>query len=211
MAKLNFVKKARKTIYAEGKVVQHEITRGKNKGKVVEKRNRTIPRDKQDKILIEKGTSYYHWTFRFGPTHISKERPRRSQLTQSSFLGQIYDLEDDMENYEATEISEDVISEWISTLEQLRDDCQESLDNMPEGLQESSSSGQLLQERIDNLESWISELENVQIDFDEDEARAEAEKEAEEGNANVEILFDDKRQSYFEDIKDEVIDANPGF
>lgn len=48
----------------------------------------------------------------------------------------------------------------ISQLEELRDTCQDSLDNMPEQLQYSES-GETLQNRIDNLESIITSLENI--------------------------------------------------
>jgi hypothetical protein len=206
MAKLFYVK-ARKDIYEQGFTGKHILTTGKNKGTTVEKNVRTLPADENDKILIHKGEMYYHWAFRFGPTHISKDYPRRSQLTQSAFLGSIYDLEDEIEAIESTDIDEDVISGWVSTLEELRDQCQESLDNMPEGLQQGSSSGELLQERIDNLESWISELENVDPDFDEEAARAEID----EDEKDKDSVFEDVKQTFFDDIKDSVISSNPGF
>lgn len=58
----------------------------------------------------------------------------------------------------------------VSDLESLRDDLQDRLDNMPEGLQQGDT-GQLLQERIDCLDSAISELED--IDFDDEECEEE--------------------------------------
>ena len=48
-------------------------------------------------------------------------------------------------------------------LESIRDDVQERLDNMPEGLQEGDI-GQTLQERIDNLETAIDELYSIDIE-----------------------------------------------
>ena len=56
----------------------------------------------------------------------------------------------------------------VSNLEELRDTTQDSLDNMPESLQYSPT-GELLQERIDSLESAISEFESLDLDFEEKE------------------------------------------
>ena len=67
------------------------------------------------------------------------------------------------ENYEVTEEGRDSM---VCDLESIRDDLQDRLDNMPEGLQQGDT-GQLLQDRIDQLDAAISDLEN--IDFDEDE------------------------------------------
>ena len=47
--------------------------------------------------------------------------------------------------------------------EQLRDESQESFDNMPEHLQETSESGMILEERINHLEDVINEIESVEI------------------------------------------------
>lgn len=46
---------------------------------------------------IKAGESYYWWKFRFGGKHYSKTPPRRSQLTQSDFLGQLYAIEDEIQ------------------------------------------------------------------------------------------------------------------
>ena len=67
------------------------------------------------------------------------------------------------ENYEANEDGRDSI---VSDLEAVRDELQDHLDNMPESLQYSET-GQILQDRIDALESAISDLES--IDFDDTE------------------------------------------
>lgn len=127
---------------------------------------------------IKKGDTYYWWKFRFGGKIKSKTYPRRSQLTQSGFLQTLYELQDNM-SFDRENIEDDRDS-LVGELESLRDECQDSLDNMPEHLQESSSSGELLQERIDALEEWISELENVDIDIDEDLAEKEKESRTDE-------------------------------
>lgn len=70
-------------------------------------------------------------------------------------------------NYEANEDGRDSI---VSDLESIRDDLQDRLDNMPESLQQGDT-GTLLQDRIDSLDSAISDLENIDFedeDYDED-------------------------------------------
>lgn len=121
---------------------------------------------------IKKGESYYWWKFNFSKyIHRSKTAPRRSQLTQSGFLAQLYDIEDNIsdmsvENYSCGDDIRSDLDSFIGDIQSLLDECQNNLDNMPEHLQESSSSGETLRERIDALEGWISELESINCDFE---------------------------------------------
>lgn len=132
-------------------------------------------RKADERFGIQPGDQYYWWEFRNGGVVKSKTYPRRSQLTQSGFLSQIYDLEDGLD-WQA-HAPEDLASERdnvVSQLEGLRDECEASLENMPEALQESSMSGQLLTERIDALNTLIDELEQVDLEpeeFESDEDR----------------------------------------
>jgi len=125
---------------------------------------------------IKKGESYYWWKFNFSSTiHRSKTAPRRSQLTQSDFLSQVYDIEDRIAeiDYDNFEDEKDSI---ISDLENLRDETQEKLDNMPEQLQEVGS-GEILSNRVESIEEMINELEGCDLDeIDEDEIRNEVEQ-----------------------------------
>lgn len=89
------------------------------------------------------------------------------------------------ENYEVSEEGRDSI---IADLEEIRDEQQDRLDNMPEGLQQGDT-GMLLQDRIDCLESAISDLESIDFedDFDDDldeEERAEKYREEIESALN---------------------------
>lgn len=117
---------------------------------------------------IAVGDSYYWWKFRFGGTHYSKTPPKRSQLTQSPFLSQLYELQDRISDIKAEDRDDlkSQIEEICSEIENLRDECQESLDNMPDQLQESDT-GQMLQERVEALDGWKDELENIDTE-DED-------------------------------------------
>lgn len=119
---------------------------------------------------IEKGDDYYWWSFRFGPKVRSKTAPKRSQLTGSSFLSQLYDLEDGIETrmrgVDASDLEMEIGS-LVDDLQTLADECQDSLDNMPEQFQEAES-GLLLQERIEGVEGWVSDLESIDTDYDWD-------------------------------------------
>lgn len=121
-----------------------------------------VNKARKDNSVAKAGESYYWWQFAFAPKMYSKEQPSRSRLTRSEFLSTYWDIEDSLlQSYD-----EDSAQELISQLEELRDMCQDNLDNMPDQLQDSES-GQLLQERIDGLDDWIGEIES--IDWEDEE------------------------------------------
>ena len=123
------------------------------------------------KFGIKKGDSYYYWKFSFGPLVKSKTYPKPRQLTRSSFLINAYDIQDmiaDLSKITRHADLEDQVQDVISSIEFLRDETQESLNNMPEHLQDTSDSGILLTERIEALENWQSEIEGVDIEIDAD-------------------------------------------
>ena len=128
---------------------------------------------------IKKGESYYWWKPRYGGIRRSKTYPSRQELTQSDFLCRVYDIEDelnsieiDIEGKSREEIEQEIENELqgiIGEIEDLRDECEEKLDNMPEQLQDTSDAGMLLQERIEALDGWINDLENIDINIEEEE------------------------------------------
>lgn len=65
------------------------------------------------------------------------------------------------------EVSEEGRDSLVDDLNNILDELQDRLDSMPEGLQQGDT-GVLLQERIDSIESAISDLEDIDFD-DEDE------------------------------------------
>ena len=91
----------------------------------------------------------------------------------------MYDIEDelssieiDIEGKSKEEIEQeirDALECIISEIEELRDECEDKLYNMPEQFQDTSEAGILLQERIDALENWISELEAIDISIEDDD------------------------------------------
>ncbi len=118
--------------------------------------------------VIPVGSKYYWWKFRYGGRRASVQYPNRRHLTQSSFLQQLFGIEDAIGSLEASESIVDDLSSIISDIEALKDECQESLDAMPENLQESSDSGMMLQERIEGLEEWGGILEGIDTEVDEE-------------------------------------------
>ena len=200
MARANFVNKAQKDIFNYGKRVEYVSAKGKREGQTLSKTDRTIPRDDTDTIFIAKGESYYWWQFQNSPKQYSKTRPRASELTQSAYFYTLYSIVEQIEDFSvdsAEELSE--FSENIKTeLEELRDTTQESLDNMPENLQYSPTAD-LLQERVDSLESGISEIESIDFDYEEELKQTIADEQGIDTDVDgwedeVENFIEEKRQ-----------------
>lgn len=125
-----------------------------------------VQRARKKNSVAEKGEPYYWWKFRRGGKQLSKTRPRRSQLTQSAFWGRVYDLQDEYSGAPTLYCDvESQIESIKSTLEEIKDETQSSLDNMPQHLQESS----VLNERIEAIDSAISELDGVDQSEDEEQ------------------------------------------
>ena len=114
---------------------------------------------------IKAGEPYYWWAFRYGGKHKSKTCPRASQLTQSPFLSQAYSLDERAQDASEDAHLPDLIYELTGEWRELGDECQGSLDNMPDSLQDSES-GQLLQERIDKCEEIAGELESIDVELE---------------------------------------------
>lgn len=119
---------------------------------------------------IKKGEPYWWWRLYKRAKRYSKTKPRRSQLTGSEFLGDVYDLEDEIEAAapQSHEELQELINDWVDRVNRLAEDAQERLDNMPEGLQQGDS-GQLLEERISACEEWASNLESIDCEPPEEE------------------------------------------
>jgi len=212
MAKSTFVKKAQKNIYEHGKQVQYVSEKGKKEGQTLTKTDRTIPADKNDKVFIAKGEPYYWWAFQYRPKQYSKTAPRRSQLTQSGFLSQLYELQDRISDFTAeaiTDVSE-FRDEIVSEVENLKDETQSSLDNMPEHLQESSSSGETLRERVEALENFQSELEGLDFEEEDEESlrpdiESDNEKEEDESDEDYTTRIDELVKEELEEKVQEAI------
>jgi hypothetical protein len=201
MARANFVKKAQKDIFVNGKRVEYVSEKGKREGQTLSKIDKTIPRDDNDNILIAKGESYYWWQFKNSPKQYSKNPPRASQLTQSAYLSTLYGIDEQIEDFSADTAEElkDFVEDIKTQLEELRDTTQESFDNIPENLQYSPNA-ELLQERIDCLESAIDELDSMDLKYEEKDEEELQELVAEDKG------IDTEDENWKEEITEEEID-----
>ena len=153
---------------------------------------------------IKEGDSYYWWKFKNCHRQVSKNPPKQSQLTRSSFLSTVYEINERISSFSASSKEEfdDFKKEITDELESLRDETQSSLDAMPEQLQ-SSSTGELLQERIDGIKEWLNEIEGVECeDYDEEDIRNEL---IEENEDNENYDPEDDVINKIEDIAVEAI------
>lgn len=107
---------------------------------------------------IEPGQPYYWWKFRFGGKryqHMACGYPRQSQLTQSA-MGEIYAAQEAIEDLGTDASWEDkanALSELAEVAAQVRDQYQEA------GEQFNYSGTN--QERYEELDPWVSELEEA--------------------------------------------------
>jgi len=146
---------------------------------------------------IKKGDEYYWWAFmiggRGGPKHFSKTPPKPSQLTQSEFLSQVYDLNERLENLQPGD-HEELASELSEIAEEFRtlaSECEDKLSNMPDGLQQGDA-GQLLEQRAEECNSLADELEGINCEYEEEDLPAEIMSEvvATHENDNPELVDD---------------------
>lgn len=116
---------------------------------------------RKDNPVAKKGESYWWWKpmvgGRGGAKRYSKERPTRSQLTQSEFLSQLYGIEDEQIG-NAKEPSD--LRDAAEALRELGQEEQGKYDNMPDGLQQGDT-GQMIEERAQNCEAWADDLDQV--------------------------------------------------
>lgn len=143
---------------------------------------------------IEKGQKYYKWSFRYRGTHTQHEScgyPKPSQLTQSKMSGVYAAVEFCEESISSSDNKDDIVSalnDCAQSIQDVRDEYQEAIDNAPQGLQDAGGPGGQWQEKIDQLEEFQSALEEASSDIEgesfefdgnEDEAPSAGEQEKE--------------------------------
>lgn len=115
--------------------------------------------EESDEIIILKGQKYYSWHPKRRPwvyslTPFVYVKPYNEyDETLAGFQARIQDIEDSEEDNDEEE-NEDKDS-LISEIEEFKTELEDRLSNMPEQLQESS----VLNERIEELGSLLSDLE----------------------------------------------------
>ena len=160
---------------------------------------------------IKKGEPYYWWKPNFGAKHFSKTPPKPSQVTTSAFMGTFLGIQEQADESRPTysaELEDSGLESWrddlVSELESLRDETQEKLDNMPEGLQQGDT-GQMLQERVDGVESIISDLESASLDWPETPERDKQISDADWEKEHAQMV--QEREEAVQSFTDEVIGA----
>ncbi len=153
----------------------------------------------KDNPVCSKGESYYWWKFRFGGKRYSLTPPRSSQLTQSAYYGAVRGMCEQIEDQFSAGLDvegiESVTSDIGSQLEELGCEARESLENMPEGLQQGAT-GELLEERATACEEAQGEVEGIDIDF-----QSELDEEDEEVTDEDR---DQEKQEWLDDIQNEL-------
>ena len=99
-----------------------------------------------------------------------KHSPKRSQLTQSKLSDVLARMEQAEESLPVLVEAGDIVSEVEEVAAAARECAEEyqmSLSAMPDQLQDSSSSGEMMQEYIDGLEQFADELECFDSSLDE--------------------------------------------
>jgi hypothetical protein len=134
--------------------------------------------------------------------------PKGSDLTQSEYLGRVSDIQ----SFEFTGTNADDLQSEMEDIkgqiEELRDEQEEKRNNMPDSLQESDT-GQLLQDRYDNCDNVVNELDSVSIEeFDEEEATVEVKKELPKATAKeIAAAVEEKKEQHYQTIRDELSSA----
>jgi hypothetical protein len=143
-----------------------------------------VAKARKDNPVAKRGEPYFWWKFktggRGGMKRYSVTRPRRSQLTQSEFLGALYDLQDDqLDNCS----NADDFRQLASDIRALGEQQTEKRDAMPESLQDVGA-GETLQERASGCEEWADAVDTIAdnlpeepSDLDDEAAMAEFEEE----------------------------------
>jgi hypothetical protein len=161
--------------------------------------HRTARKDYPDSG-IAKGDQYWYVKIKTGPRSSrvmrSKTPFRRSQLTQSDYLSQLYDWEDG----KAAISSMDETQEFADTIRTLGEEQGEKLDNTPEGLQQGDS-GQMLEARRDACEAAAGEIEEIVSEWES--AKDAWESEIETYKANLEDYREQERKIDAEEDRSE--------
>lgn len=153
---------------------------------------------------IPVGSKYFKGEINFGPTIVRCERCKLQpwEVTTSDYIlsvGEIvYNWRD---NYPVCE--DDVAEQIADAFEDVMNDQEERYENMPENLQ-NSPNGELLQERINALDSVINDLQSIDTDEIKGDALREFQSEHEDDEVcTAHILEDEDGEDYIaEDDED---------
>ena len=146
---------------------------------------------------IAKGDMYYYVKIKTGPRTSREMRSKtpfkRSALTQSDYLSQLYDWEDGK-----AEISDmESAQQFADDIRALGEEQGEKFDNMPEGLQQGDS-GQMLEARRDACEQAATEIEEIISEWEDAKSTWEEEIET----YKTELAAHEASQEAFDEWED---------
>lgn len=139
---------------------------------------------------IEPGDKYYHWSFRYGGKHYrcTAHSPRSSERTQSKMSGAyaaIESVEDALKTATALEDFTGALESAADDIESVRDEYQDSFDNMPENFQ-GGSTGEEIQEKRDGLDSFADTLRTAASTIEDEWENNKEEKRAQAAHQTAE-------------------------
>ena len=156
---------------------------------------------------IAKGDMHYYVKIKTGPRSSREMRSKtpfkRSQLTQSDYLSQLYDWEDSK-----AEISDmESAQQFADDIRALGEEQDEKFNNMPEGLQQGDS-GQMIEARRDACEAAAGEIEEIISEWED--AKSTWESEIEEYRTEKKF-FDEETAAHdeWEDLDEEEQEDQP--
>ena len=167
-----------------------------------------VKKSRKDNPAVKKGQPYYWWEFRYGGKRYSATEPKPYQLTQSPYKAAALQLQERIESMHQVELKDldDAKEEIVEEIQQMLDEAQDSLDNIPEHLQETH----MLYERVEQTQEWIDALESVDTDVDMVDLALEVDQEgmtAKEADEALEAHVIEKRDELVEELEA----AYPGF
>lgn len=121
--------------------------------------------------IIPIGSPYMWISFNYGPTIIRSMEAGFEpwETTSNEYARQVgklyFDFIEDISSYKDISELESIKDEYLSELENLRDELEDKLSNLPEQFQYSGP-GEVINERIDNVNSVIDSLESIDFDMD---------------------------------------------
>lgn len=178
----------------------------KNKG------GKKVYRCRRCGVTIEPGQKYYKYSFRYGGTyyHCADHYPKPSELTQSKIGTVLAAIEaaeerldaelsydgpvEDFDSSEYESIAQEIVQEVVEAAEEVRDEYQEALDQWEYG-------NEMLQERVDEMEDFVSELEGFDASAVYDEPDKSDDREGYEDAVREAI------DNYLSELADEVRDV----
>lgn len=139
---------------------------------------------------IKKGDTYYSWALYKQPKQMSLTRPRPSQLTSSDKLSRAYAIVESVEDMQATATVPNDLVEALKNAatdaRDLADEYQESLDNMPEGLQQGPT-GEEIQQKVDALNEYADECESAASEIEQLDVQDYIDRDRFEDEATIEL------------------------